>query len=377
MKRNRINILEIHGRSTQFGGASAHTAMLVDYFSKKEGNTVLIYQKGNGVFKRANLSNRVDIYEYDLSSLMLLPVNIWRIYKIVKKNEIEIIHSHHRNADFLTGIIKILNRKVKTLTTIHGRLRIGDGEHRIKYIVLRNIVRFIYERYFNEVVFISKYTMQINYDYFKKVKKKTVVYNGSLKLKTTKSRDQTREELQIRKDDFVVTLLGAMEGVKRPHILLEVGSLLKRNKDIWFLFVGNGEQIPSLRERAKKEGINTIFPGWRKDVGDIIFSSNIIVSTAIHEGFGRTLTEAMMLAKPVIAFNTAGPSEIINDGEWGYLIEDGDIKGFSNAIYSIYSDKTLEKTLGQNGRKAAEERFSNNVFCENYEKTFKELLSDV
>lgn len=372
-----MNILEIHGQSSLFGGASIHTSMLVEYFSKKEGETVLVYQNGNEMLKNAQFPPHVRVYEFDLSNLILLPITIWRIYKLVKRHRIDIIHSHHRKADFVAGIIRFFNRQVRALTTIHGRFNEGEDEYKLKYRVFNYVTVYIMNALLDEFVFISEYTMRVNEDYFRQAKRKSVIYNGSLRLKSTKSCIQTRQELGIDERAFVVALLGAMGGRKRAEMLLQIALHLKDHKDICYLFVGDGEQIPALREKAEQKGINALFPGYRKDVGDIILASNIIVSTAAHEGFGRTLTEAMMLSKPVIAFNTAGPAEIIKDGEWGYLIEEGDIEGFANAIHLIYSDKTLEKRLGENAAKVAEEKFSNEVFCENYEKTFQELVSDM
>jgi len=371
-----MNLLEIHGRSTPFGGASVHTTMLVHHLSKTEGNATLVFQKGNQVFRDVPFPDNVHMHEFNLSSLMLLPLNIWRLNRIVKQNKIDLIHSHHRNADFVTGILKLLDRKLKIVTTIHGRLNVGKHERKLKYVLLRRLTQKLYEKVFDRVVFISNYTMQINEEYFRKAKQKTVIYNGSARLEASASPAQTRRELGIGKNDFVVTLLGAMEGVKRPHLLLEIGALLKNHPDICFLFVGDGEQIPALRKRAKEERIHALFPGWRKDVGDIIQASNVIVSTAFHEGFGRTLTEAMMLSKPVIAFNTAGPAEIIGNEQWGYLIEDDDIELFARAIYLIYANKTLEKKFGENAAQAAKEKFSNDVFCANYQKAFQECLRE-
>lgn len=371
-----MNILEIHGQSSLFGGASVHTSMLVDYFAEREGEIIIVYQKGNEILKNYKFSSRVHVYEFDFSNILLLPIVVWRISRLVKLYKVDIIHSHHRKADFIASIIRFFNKKIKVISTIHGRFNDGTNEHKIKYRLFNKITVFLMNLFLDKIVFISKYTMMVNQDYFSKSKRKCVIYNGSKKLSLSKSLRETRRVLGLDEGCFVVTLLCVMSGRKRPDILLRIANYFKGDRNIIFLFVGDGDLVPSLRGYAEENGINALFLGYREDVGDIIQASNIIVSTAIHEGFGRTLTEAMMLSKPVIAFRADGPSEIIQDGKCGYLIEEGDINGYVDAIMKIYSDKNLENRLGSGAEKVAKENFSDEVFCNNYEKLFAKTLKD-
>lgn len=369
-----MNILEIHGRGALFGGASVHTSMLVEHFSKRENNVVLIYQKGNRFLKDSQFGDNVHKYELDLSKLRLLPINICQILRMIQEYDVDIVHSHHRNADFLTGLVRLFDRKVKAVSTIHGHLRTNALGEKTRYKILTRITKVFLERIFDEVIFISEFAMRANRAYVNKFRKTSVIHNGSSELKATKSADQIKKELGIIRQGYVVTLLANLSGWKRPHLLLKIARILKAHRDIYFLFVGDGEEREKLQQISESEGLNAVFAGWRTDIGNMISASNIVVSTSSNEPFGRTLTEAMMLSKPVIAFDAGGPSEIIQHGVSGYLIKEGDIAAFAKAIYAIYSDKRLEENLADNGRVVAKEMFSDAVFCNKYEKEFKQLV---
>jgi len=373
-----MNILEIHSIGSHYNGSSVHTAMLVQYFSNKNGNIVLIYHKDNKFLNSYQFSDKVILHPFNLSSIILLPYNFYKILLLTKQYNIDIIHSHHRNANFFTGLVKLIRRKIKIVSTIHGAssqhyIYKDPIEYKVRYRLLEYITNIFLKYLFDEVIFISNFSMKSNLKKLKKLKKYRVIYNGSLKPKITKNIADVRKEIGLSVNVFVVTLLSQLAGIKRPHIILKIADILKKHKDIYFLLVGEGVEKVKLQQTAKEKKLNVIFTGWRTDVGNIISASNIIVSTSINEGFGRTLTEAMMLSKPVISFDKGGPSEIIRNNVCGYLIREGDILGFAGAIYSIYSNKEIEKTFSENSAIIAKKNYSAEVFCNNYEKEFKVL----
>ena len=205
--------------------------------------------------------------------------------------------------------------------------------------MLKAVTKCLLEKVFDEVIFISEFTKEINRMYIKKFRKSKVIYNGSSRLDVTLDSAIIREKLGIDISDFVVTLVSSLEGVKRPLLFVAIAEQLKRYNGICFLVVGDGVMRREMEDKSKKNELKMIFVGIRQDVGNYINASNVVVSTAINEGFGRTLTEAMMLAKPVIAFDGSGPSEIISHGVNGFLIKNDDVDEFSMSILNIYKDR--------------------------------------
>ncbi|WP_051420670.1 glycosyltransferase [Helicobacter pametensis] len=119
-------------------------------------------------------------------------------------------------------------------------------------------------------------------------------------------------------------------------------------------------------QRWEQEGYIT-YLGESSDVRSIIAQHSCIILPSYREGIPRSLLEAMSMSKPIITTDVSGCKECIKTpqkqenlqiGENGILIPPKDPHTLSCAIKTILklSDKEL-KTMGENGRKYAKERF--------------------
>lgn len=76
-----------------------------------------------------------------------------------------------------------------------------------------------------------------------------------------------------------------------------------------------------------------------------------IVSTSQFEGQGLSIIEAMLLEKPVIAFDIKyGPSDFIKNAENGYLIKNKDITSMASKILELLNNKELAHQYGIEAR---------------------------
>jgi glycosyltransferase involved in cell wall biosynthesis len=68
---------------------------------------------------------------------------------------------------------------------------------------------------------------------------------------------------------------------------------------------------------------------------------------------GYSLIEACASGRPTITYDVEWHSELIKDGETGWLIGEGDIKKISSAIKEMLKNPKLAKRIGERGKKAA------------------------
>lgn len=84
----------------------------------------------------------------------------------------------------------------------------------------------------------------------------------------------------------------------------------------------------------------------------------IVMPSIIFESFGMVLTEAMAAHKPVIASCYSGPTEIVVDGETGYLINPYDTDTFADRLRRLLQDAALNQRMGQAGYERLLEMFT-------------------
>lgn len=98
--------------------------------------------------------------------------------------------------------------------------------------------------------------------------------------------------------------------------------------------------------------------GRREDVADILKQSHIAVLPSYREGMPRSLLEAAAIGRPLVAFDTAGCRDLINDGENGRLAPFQDVAALADALQQLAEDGDLRKRLGHQARLDIERTYS-------------------
>lgn len=157
-----------------------------------------------------------------------------------------------------------------------------------------------------------------------------------------------------------------------PYILKAVKEVLDKREDVELHIAGSGSQLESSRQLAKSLGItnNVIFHGWqgREDIHRLLETSYLVVVPSIYpEAFGIVGIEAMMCAKPVVAFDVGGISSWLKDQETGFLVPNKDSHALASKIEDLLNDPALYKRMASTAREEAIKRFTPQVH-------FKKLL---
>lgn len=189
------------------------------------------------------------------------------------------------------------------------------------------------------------------------------------------NKEEIKEEFGIEGE--VILYVSRMSYRKGPHVLLNAFSQIK---DATLVMAGNGELSPFLKAQAKFLGIEDRirFLGYvpTKELPKIFGMADIFVLPSITaEAFGIVILEAMASGVPIIATTVGGIPEVIKESESGLLVPPSNELELKNAIEKLLNDESLRKWLGQNGRKAVEEKYSWNNVIKEIEKAYEEVLS--
>lgn len=135
-----------------------------------------------------------------------------------------------------------------------------------------------------------------------------------------------------------VIAAGHLSWEKGYDRLLKVWQIVSQRFPDWQLDIfGNGNLQESLENVIKSKNIQniTILPPV-KTISHEYANSSICVLTSYYEGFALVLLEALRHGVPCIAFDCKfGPRSIIEDGNCGYLVENGDIEQFADKLCSL------------------------------------------
>jgi L-malate glycosyltransferase len=177
------------------------------------------------------------------------------------------------------------------------------------------------------------------------------------------------EYLNIKESKLIFISIANLVPYKDYKTLIESLAMLNRFTDFHYLIVGEGPERKNIECLIKHHGLQDKITllGQRTDIKELLNVSNVLIHSSRGEGCSNAILEAMACGLPVIATDTGGTSEIINN-DFGYLFPFKDV----NRLYSILKTITENKgELGKMGRAArtyAKDNFSVQKMISEYQK---------
>ncbi|MCG8607839.1 glycosyltransferase, partial [bacterium] len=155
-----------------------------------------------------------------------------------------------------------------------------------------------------------------------------------------------------------------------------IPEVLKARKDVQFIIVGDGELRNKVQQLSRTLGVDSKINilGFREDVAEILPTFDVYVLTSLWEGLGRSLTEAMYMARPVVATNVEGVPELVKNNETGILVEPKDVKAIARGIIALLDDEKEARRLGQAAKNRITDSFRADVMVRELEDVYVEAL---
>jgi glycosyltransferase involved in cell wall biosynthesis len=191
---------------------------------------------------------------------------------------------------------------------------------------------------------------------------------------------EARRRLGLPSEGPIVGTVGRLQRWKGIHVLIDaLPSVLESHPDARCVIVGGRHELepdyPSyLEERIDALGVreHVVMAGLRPDVPDWMQAMDVMVHASDHEPFGMVVVEAMALGKPVVASDTAGPTEVITDGVDGLLTAYGDAGSLAGAILRYLGDPSFAREVGSAARERARD-FSTKRYAETFIATIRDI----
>lgn len=313
---------------------------------------------------------------------------IWDMYRFLKKEKPDIIHSHTPKAGMIAMMAGYMAGVPVRMHTVAGLPLLETSG--IKSWVLETVEKLIY-RCSTQVYPNSKGLKEIMIQRgLGKPGKLTVLGNGSSNgidtnyfdptLITTETRESLRKKLEIAPQDYVFVFVGRLVKDKGINELVAAFARLQKNRqhlsagntegesfhrsDLKLLLVGPSEQdldplAPlTLSEIDRNSHIITV--GYQQDVRPYLAVSDCLVFPSYREGFPNAVMQAGAMGLPAIVTNINGCNEIVTHLLNGIIIPVKESVALENAMRLISEDTELHHRMKDLSRR---------IICENFGQT--------
>lgn len=348
----------------------------IDIISSKAGYKKEFADKYDINIKFIEMKRNINLIK-DLKSIIDL-------YKLIKKENYEIVHTHTAKAGMIGRIAAQLASTPLVIHTSHG-LPFYEEQSKIKYNTYKSLEKIA--SYFCDAI------SSQNKEDIKKIKdyapSKKVFYEGNgvnwnRLINEYDNIDEVdienlKNNLNIDTGKKIILVGARLEPVKNHKFL--INSLKKYNhkynsNEYICLLAGSGPLKDELQKMIKIQGLerNIRLLGRRNDIFKFIKMADVVALTSIKEGIPRIIMESMSFAKPIIATDVLGTRELVQNDKSGYLINLGDEKDFAEKLKKLLSSKDLRKKFGDSGKSIIKNNFTEEIVSDRINNIYKELL---
>ena len=296
-----------------------------------------------------------------------------RLYKLLRKLRPDIVHT--RNMGTMDcALVAFLARVPVRIHGEHGWDVFDPDGTSSKYRFAR---RFL-QRFVHRIVTVSddlqKWLVDVVGISSAKVQH---ICNG---VDTDRFRPRTPDE-KPASEQVVVGSVTRFSAIKDPLNLIEAFIATQQNAAIdgssaKLVMIGDGElheQAVNQLRHAGMEGL-ALLPGSRDDIPEQLRMMDVFVLGSLREGISNTVLEAMASGLPVIASDTGGNPELIEDGINGALVEPGDRDALAEAIAAYLRDPERRTRHGRASRDRVVSLFSIQTMVDNYRQLYESAL---
>ena len=314
-----------------------------------------------------------------LNYFKIIQISIFTTYKIIKKENIDIVCFQDPVSSFFSILfLKVRRAEVKIVVETHGdfietlslekNLVLPSLYKKLFYIMAKysigksNIIRAVSSSTEQQVLDIDS-------------SKSVVRFPAWIDFKDF----QNIEPKPLSKDKFNILFIGSVTDRKKPHMIIEAIQRIN-DKSYHLSIVGpapNEKYFKELKDLIDKSDlqnqVSLIGPVDRESVKDYYSTSNLMILPSISEGLARVIFESQVAMCPVLVTDAPGMSDIVIDGQTGYVFESNNLDSLSLKIEYIKNNYDEASLVAENAKGFILSNYSE----DNFKFSFKKLFDTV
>ena len=309
----------------------------------------------------------------------IIQISIFTTHKIIKKENIDIVCFQDPVSSFFSILfLKVRRAEVKIVVETHGDfIETLSLEKNLVLPMLYKKLFYIMAKYSigksNILRAVSSSTEQqvLDIDSSKSV----VRFPAWIDFKDF----QNIEPKPPSKDKFNILFIGSVTDRKKPHMIIEAIQRIN-DKSYHLSIVGpapNEKYFKELKDLIDKSDLQNLVsltgPVDRESVKDYYSTSNLMILPSISEGLARVIFESQVAMCPVLVTDAPGMSDIVIDGQTGYVFESNNLDSLSLKIEYIKNNYEEASLVAKNAKGFILSNYSE----DNFKFSFKKLFDTV
>lgn len=273
-----------------------------------------------------------------------------QLCRIIREENIDIIHCNTPVGGLLGRLVGKKCKVKKVIYQVHG-FHFYKGAPKKNWLIYYPIEKWL-ARYTDALVTINHGDLALAKEKMKLRRGGKVYYvpgvgiDSAAYVRDDEVRRAKREELGLSESDVMLVTMGNLDRGKNFDTLIRAISLAE-NKRTHLFICGEGPEKERLASLAKELSVSerVHLLGYRTDMKELLFASDIFVFSSFREGLSRSVMEAMAVGLPCIVSKIRGNVDLIEDGKGGFLVPPASATGFAEAIDKISGDAALAEGM--------------------------------
>lgn len=384
----RLKVMRLIAR-LNIGGPAIHTTLLTERLNPARFESLLV----TGV-EAANEGNMLELMGERGLSGPLKPIiipslgreispksdlqTVREVLRLMRRERPDIVHTHTAKAGFVGRLAARLARVPVVVHTFHGNVFKGYFSPRKTQLFVaieKNLARST-----DAIIVLSQQQRDeiLSLGIGRAAQYRVIPLGLDLTpfLGAETLRGQLRRELNIENGTPIVGIVARLVPIKAIHLLLEAApQILKTHPQTQFLIVGDGELRGELEQRAQALNLTKAvrFLGFRSDLPRLYADFDVSVLCSLNEGLPVAVIESLASARPVVATDVGGVSDLITHQKTGWLCPPQDVNGLAQGISFALENPAQAQEWGSAGRQRVYPSLDIARLCADLEALYLEL----
>ncbi len=361
----KIKILHIINNLDR-NGAQVFLINFLTLIDKTKFEVSVAFLHNANSFHQETKKNDIKVFDLSKSGHFSI-LSAVKLVKILKRERIDILHTHLVQASLLAKLACYFYRPKAVISTRHF------CQSKKNDTLVYKLENTLSRRFDDETWAISKAVQKELIELGFNPNKTPITYNS------IPINDFDFDKRPSKNEKFNIGGIGRLNELKRYKELAKVFISLKKKfpqKIGNFILIGDGEEKQFIEKIFEDNSLQKCLEitGFinQKELAEKSKEIDILIQPSAWEGFGLSLAEALALGIPSIGSNVGGIPEVLDNGKYGLLF--ANFAELEEKILLLINDSNLQAQFSQNGRCFVEQNFSFEKNIDKFEKRYLKAL---